>query len=518
MTAAVDSATGDLFQQYELLTGPAKHQIVLPGFFLGDTTAEIAVVHIDGSDNRHLRMYTLAGGAWVSALEADLGRGVLFVDVANIGGRDRLITYESGRLSWFDPDSSTERALVEVAMRFSETDDGGIPHVDITRDLNGDDLDDLVIPSVDGFWVSIQSIDGSFTEPVKLGPPEPFLDEVTLDDKRRYRDVGLTALTIPWYLSRVHQMDYDRDGRGDLVFWNEDHFEVHRQDSRGLFSPAPESFTADVSFDSDGTYSLAFGSGDENPFALLFGFRKSTRRTVLHSFRDMNGDDVADLLTLTLTGRSILKQRRKMEVHFGAPTPNSISFARDAGTATRSRGKAGALQPWGYSSQELQDLDGDGRVEVMFRDIPVGLSAMFRALVGNSVPINLELFHGEDGGKDGISTNKPATTRKIRRFAPFAGLGNVFLPAVLVGDVNGDGRSDLLVGHSPKKLHVFLGVPGPDLLARQPRKVPVAMPSDERHTWLSDLNRDGKQDLLTLRGPTDYAPTEPRRLTLLIAR
>ena len=43
----------------------------------------------------------------------------------------------------------------------------------------------------------------------------------------------------PWSQSRVHEMDYNRDGRRDLVFWNEDHFEVHLQDERGLFDRCP---------------------------------------------------------------------------------------------------------------------------------------------------------------------------------------------------------------------------------------------------------------------------------------
>ena len=37
-------------------------------------------------------------------------------------------------------------------------------------------------------------------------------------------------------------MDYNRDGRRDLVFWNEDHFVVHTQDERGLFASGAKTF------------------------------------------------------------------------------------------------------------------------------------------------------------------------------------------------------------------------------------------------------------------------------------
>jgi hypothetical protein len=543
-TAEVPKVAEVAFEQHEIALGAAKHQTVLSGFFLGGPDletaemAEIAVVHVDENDDRRVQFYALRDDTdrqWVPKLDATLGRGVLFVEVANIGGRDRLITYEPGRLNWLDPDSGTERPLLEVAMDYNSRHDhegsptqpaGDPPHVDITRDLNRDGRDDLLVPDIDGFWISIQRSDGSFTEAVKLGPPEPFLDELVgnlnpgggaSDGSRTYRDVGITASTLPLYLSRVHEMDYDQDGRSDLVFWNKDHFDVHLQDENGLFAPVAETFVPDVPFDSEGVYSHAFEFRGQGVASILFGVGKKTKGTVLHSLRDLNGDGVADLVTLTLSGRSAAKQRSVYEVHFGTATadaPGGTVFAREVGTVIRPRGKGGAMQPWGYSVQRFEDLDGDGQVESLFREVTVGLGGIVRALVGNSVPINLELYRMQDS----TYPDKPTFRRKIRRFAPFAGLGNVFFPPVLMGDVNGDGRSDLLVGKSPEELHVFLGAPGPDLLLRQPQKVAVALPSDERNTWLVDLNRDGKQDVLVHRGPTGHAPTEPHRVTTLIAR
>ena len=498
------------FEQYKVETDTAKHQTVLTGFILGNDFAEIAVVNVDENDDRHLRIYTFNDGTWVLKFDAKLRPEVLFVDVANIGGRDRLITYEHGRLNWFDPDSVVERTLVEVTTNYNTTGEGGIPHIDITHDINRDSLDDLVVPDIDGFWIATQSRDGSFTDPIKLGPPDPFLDETAMDDTRSYREVGITPLTVHWYLSRFHQMDYDQDGRSDLVFWNADHFDVYRQDARGMFSAVAETFTVDIPFDTDGAYSIAFGFSGENMFSLIFGFRENTKRKVLHTFQDMNGDNIADMVIHSLGGRSLGKQRSLYEVHFGTPTPDGIGFARDVGMTIRPRGTAGGLQPWGYSSQWFQDLDGDGKADILFKDVKTGLIGMSRAMLGKSIAIDLEFYRMGDG----TYPDKPTTRRKIRPNLDIFEKDRVFFPVVLLGDVNGDGRSDLLVGKHWEELHVFPGIPGPKLFARTPQKVAVAMPNDERNARLVDINKDNKQDIL-IHYPSI---TEPHRVTLLITQ
>ena len=102
-----------------------------------------------------------------------------------------------------------------------------------------------------------------------------------------------------------------------------------------------------------------------------------------------------------------------------------------------------------------------------------------------------------------------------------------FNSTLLIGDVTGDGFSDLLIGQHPRHLGVFVGVPGPDLFSQRPQDVAVAVPNDEEYTWLVDLNKDGKQDVLmhhpfTLRdahgAPKRPLGTEPQRVTMLIAR
>ena len=194
------------------------------------------------------------------------------------------------------------------------------------------------MPDVDGFWVIIQMSDGAFADPVKIGP--------STDMSRIYGADGYRY--DPWSQSRVHEIDYNRDGRRDLVFWKEDHFEVHLQDERGLFAPEARTFTTDVAFDSDDLSSLAHRRYDGK---------------VLHSLTDLNGDGVTDLVVFSLEGRSIASKRSTYEVHLGAPTADGGTvFAPEVGATFQSDGSI-------QLGMDRHDFDRDGQVDLMLTTI-----------------------------------------------------------------------------------------------------------------------------------------------------
>ncbi|MCS1411364.1 MAG: hypothetical protein M2R45_04564 [Verrucomicrobia subdivision 3 bacterium] len=98
--------------------GSALRLTVLTGFLLNGRIAEIAVVKINEDHDRHLRLYAFGDRTWRPRLDATLDTEVLFIDMANIGGHDWLLTYKFGRLNWFDPEAAAERPLVAVTSSF----------------------------------------------------------------------------------------------------------------------------------------------------------------------------------------------------------------------------------------------------------------------------------------------------------------------------------------------------------------------------------------------------------------
>ena len=509
-TALTTQEGNALFVTQEIETPAALHQTVLPGSFDGSGRAQLAVVSVDRRGTGRVALLALDGGDWVTTIDGVLDAGVVFVDVARIAGRDRLIMYRRGSVDWFDPESGEQRPLIGLSIRYRASHDDGIPHLDIGRDVNGDGADDLLLPGLDGFRLALQSEDGSFGAPLRLGPPDPFADSKAHGDTRTYAQVGITAENMPWYFSRVHRFDYDLDGRPDLVFWNGDHFLVHRQDEKGGFAQTPDTFTTEVEFDFDGSYGLAFQFGDASVPSMLLGFGALTEHTVLQGFHDLNADGVADLVTLSLAGRSPFRLRGRYNVHFGQPGPGGVSFPADAGASFDSPGNAGGLQPWGYATQNFFDFDGDGVTDAAIGAVDIGLGNMAGAMIGNSVSIDLAFYRI----RNGEHSAKPDWKRRVSSpFAPLDKRGPLF-PTILTGDVDGDGRSDLLIGERWDELSVHLGVPGTEPVAARAISVAAPLPADERRARIADLDNNGREDVYIEHPCADG----PGRIVVLMAR
>jgi hypothetical protein len=151
---------------------------------------------------------------------------------------------------------------------------------------------------------------------------------------------------------------------------------------------------------------------------------------------------------------------------------------------------------------DRHDFDRDCQIDLMFTTIEVeyltgSLWKRWKGFWGDDIWLNLEFYRM----KGGRYPDKPNAIRRMQLdghpspsepgWVPLdivlrggthesrktqKGYLRAFNTTVLIRDVTGDGRSDLLIEETHEKLRVFVGVPGPSQFARRPQEVAIAIP------------------------------------------
>jgi hypothetical protein len=255
---------------------------------------------------------------------------------------------------------------------------------------------------------------------------------------------------------RIDVADVDGDGRGDLVVSNRHEVLVFEQDAEGRFSAQPQQRHV-LSRLSETDHVRASGA------ARVFA-------------RDWNGDGRADLLVASTRG-GILRAHGKATLHVNR-----------GGTWNLQKSDQTFDEPAAWSAFDFEDLDADGRPEIVEARLPLGILDFVKVLLTRSVDAELRIYRA---GTDTPFQAEPAFKRVLEVDISFETQRSVgFLPAF--EDLNGDGRPDLILPPSAEQLEVYLGAPGPSLGAR-----PVRQSADTRGVIrFGDLDRDRLLDFV----------------------
>lgn len=442
------------------------------------------VVFTDGGEDRERRMtvYAFGDDGWRVVRDAAVDRDVIFVDVLATAAGDRLLLFRRDHVEWVDPTDWTRRPLVSAPSVYNVP-PKDVPRVAIARDINGDGRDDLALPDFDGYWVWLQDAqaNGGWTKPVKLAATPTAMS-------------GYRSTT---YRPReMYELDDDGDGRMDVAFWEDERFLVYRATDEGFETePVEIELPVDVRSD-DVTVSVGIGGGSD----------LGKDRVTLYDVGDYNGDGVGDLVTNTLTIDGLLDQRTRYDFHFGKrDAGGGTVFSAVPDTAIPSRGIQGPF--------DTDDFDNDGAKDFGMATIDIGIGTIIGALLTGSVRFDIDFYVMRDNAYPEV----PNVTRPVKiRFS--LRTGTITSGRWMnLGDMTGDGLTDLLVPGGGEGIEVYAGTGDASLFADRPTVIAVDFPDTTvpGGVHIADLNDDGRDDLMIRFPPTE---DEANRIGVVLSR
>ena len=332
--------------------------------------------------------------------------------------------------------------------------------VEMFQDLNGDELDDFLLPDFDGWQVALQQ-EGGFDSPQTIGP-EPRMN------------FGEGMATVGYSPETPYFFDADLDGLSDMAFWVNGQFEVYRQAPTGAFSEKAQVLDPGMKDVLSSFLSVDIGDDDES----------DQPQRLLEAVSDVDGDGLPDLVIQTMEGDGIFGIETSYQIHRGVRTSDQqLGFETDPSSTLASDG----IQ----IENERLDLTGDGQQEFLVTSVDITLGAIISALLTRSASVDVSVHRLEDG----VFSGKPTLTKKIKVSFDFSE-GDLFVPAVLSADVTGDGRQDLLVQRDEELLLVYPGESTERLFSRQPIRLEINLPRDRENFLVVDLDGDGCDELI----------------------
>lgn len=377
------------------------------------------------------------------------------------------LTFENGAFK------TTPRKLFAGESIFMLADPETVGIWDFVADMNGDGRDEILVPQFRSCELFLRRPnDAGWTAhaiPLRMMP------EVFAYYNPRF-SVGRHAgarYALPYMLFD----DYNADGRRDLLAVYPDSLVVFCQDERGAFAATCRHRVP-----------LDFGRIWPGVRILRTHIGQESLRRFLMRIIDLNGDTLLDAVALRVsTKESIVNPETEVQIYFGrTDTTNHHGTARFPDEPDQTLEPDGTL-----AVLDIQDLNRDGKVDLMIPTVQVGLRSIIGMLLNRRVNIDARVFLL---GEDDRYPDDPTIKRTL--VIPFTFEGGPTSPVYEIDDFNGDGYYDLLSSLEETRLVVFWGKQKDLFDASISARFNVILPQDGELVMSHHLNRDRKCDLI----------------------
>jgi hypothetical protein len=277
----------------------------------------------------------------------------------------------------------------------------------------------------------------------------------------------------------------NNDQRTDITTLERGQLNVYLQKENGLFKDKAHVVEINPMIDSLDWGQLREADGSSKDQSNL-----SHRR--LYEVRDVNGDNIPDLIVFFSQGSSVLKQANDFEFYFGDMENGELSFANEPSTRITTDERLDNLQ--------LVDLNDDKKLEAMVISVDISIRDIIGALFSGKVKLDVLVFGISQEGQYDLD---PLVKDNVElRFSLTSGQAGA--PIVELEDINGDGVNDLLLSDGTDTVKVRLGNNNSDkAFARRSTSHALNLPQNSGNITHRDIDGDNKTDLIMYYGLQD---------------
>lgn len=338
---------------------------------------------------------------------------------------------------------------------------------DFLQDLDGDGLEDLLLPVSLGVRVLRQVTPGKFERGEELRVP--LGAAVNLGRDR----LGAQVVSAFW-LPEVHPGEYTGDGRIDLGVVVGEALWVFAADEEGTLSPTAERRIPIRAPKSGG--GGGGGGGEKGIFQVDYQLPLAVK--------EINGDPFPDFIT-SHVGRG------STHIFLGSPTRKEL------------RTPSQIVKVDGFTLlNSIQDLDGDGAGDLIIASVPkIGLWGALKIFITRSITVDARVYYNRGRRLFPLvpDYSREVEVSIVARKGHRVGFGTGLI-ATATGDLDGDGIKDLVLRTGEKRLGVFPGRKRAGFADRPSEEIRLVSGDAGEHQVVipttRDLNGDGRDDLL----------------------
>jgi hypothetical protein len=402
-----------------------------------------------------------------------------FFDQASLAGQQggQLVSLTTEGVVHYQHPEKNWRPLLTSGSLYRVVDTKRLRHLEFSHDLNQDQLTDFLLPDFNGYQLWLQQSDGKFRH-----------FELAIDSQMQAFDDDPTYMARkPWLV------DLNLDGRTDIAFAKDDSLQMFLQQADGSFPREPTALALGVGLTPDNQAQLR--SGDGRSF-------KGLVITRLQRLMDINGDNIVDLVVQQQQYIDAMEQNYSYHIHYGQKGGTGVSFLPKPNQTISTSGV--------QFDVNFVDLDNDNRVDFYTPAAQIGVRSIIRALVAGTANVELQFYKQQADGSFG---SKPVYKQDVTVEISI-GNGQVNMPLATVLK-NAAGVASLVVGDGEDTLRTFAPVAA-KLFSEKSTKQTQAMPKRGMDALVTDLNGDGKEDLVLPFTSQEVSAELSNQLQLLI--